>query len=137
MKLFTQYMQLVALYAFHVGRTSTQYIESLQADGLLGSHFAVPGTPGNFDYVIVGGGTAGLTLARRLAANSANTVAVIEAGSFAELDNGNHSQVPSYAQFGVGSSPRTINPLVDWMIYTTPQRVGRWSECPPKTIFCD
>ncbi|GAA5847460.1 hypothetical protein JCM5353_005428 [Sporobolomyces roseus] len=34
-----------------------------------------------FDYVIVGGGTAGLVIANRLTANSSITVAVIEAGS--------------------------------------------------------
>ena len=34
------------------------------------------------DYIVVGGGTAGLTIANRLAEN--NTVAVIEAGGFYE-----------------------------------------------------
>lgn len=34
----------------------------------------------SFDYVIVGGGTAGLVLANRLSANSSISVAVIEAG---------------------------------------------------------
>lgn len=50
-----------------------------------------------YDYVIVGGGTAGLVLARRLAANFSLTVAVIEAGGFYELDNGNFSEIPAFA----------------------------------------
>lgn len=126
--LFLKYLKLVSvLYLHSAGLSSAQFVENLQAEGLLGSHFGIPGTPGKYDYVIVGGGTAGLTLARRLAANASNTVAVIEAGSFAELDNGNHSQVPSYAGYGVGSSPSSINPLVDWMIYTTPQRASSCS----------
>jgi len=41
----------------------------------------------------VTGGTAGLTIATRLAEGNA-TVAVIEAGSFYQLTNGNLSQVP-------------------------------------------
>lgn len=43
-----------------------------------GSH--TPGTNASFDYVIVGGGTAGLTLATRLAQNGSFSVAVVEAG---------------------------------------------------------
>lgn len=34
----------------------------------------------NFDYIIVGGGTAGLVLAARLTENSNTTVCVLEAG---------------------------------------------------------
>lgn len=36
--------------------------EVLRAQGLLGSHFGIPGLNASFDYVILGGGTAGLTL---------------------------------------------------------------------------
>lgn len=36
--------------------------EELRAQGLLGSHFGIPGLNASFDYVILGGGTAGLTL---------------------------------------------------------------------------
>jgi choline dehydrogenase len=35
-----------------------------------------------FDYVIVGGGTAGLTLAARLSEDSSTSVAVVEAGTY-------------------------------------------------------
>ena len=71
--------------------------EQLQATQLLGSHFGVPGIPATYDYVIVGGGTAGLVMARRLAANSSFTVAVVEAGGFYEFDNGNFSEIPAFA----------------------------------------
>ena len=97
--------------------------EALQATGLLGAHFGVPGLPGAFDYVIVGGGTAGLTVARRLAANTSNTVAVIEAGGFYEFDNGNLTEIPADAGYFVGSAPAEKNPLIDWEQYTEPQVV--------------
>ncbi|KAL8765572.1 MAG: hypothetical protein Q9209_007403 [Squamulea sp. 1 TL-2023] len=93
--------------------------ESISATGLLGSHFGIPGRPAVYDYVIVGGGTAGLTVARRLAQNS--SVAVIEAGDFYEFSNGNLSEVPAYASFFTGSDPEQKNPLLDWYQYTEPQ----------------
>ncbi|KAI4115737.1 MAG: hypothetical protein LQ338_007817, partial [Usnochroma carphineum] len=40
-----------------------------------------------FDYVVVGGGTAGLTSAARLAEGSSHSIAVIEAGGLYEQDN--------------------------------------------------
>ena len=73
------------------------FSEDLYATQLIGSHFGIPDIPLTYDYVIVGGGTAGLVMARRLAANSTVTVAVIEAGGFYELDNGNFSEIPGYA----------------------------------------
>ena len=47
-----------------------------------GSSFGIAGQNASFDYVIVGGGTAGNTLAYRLAADGRFSVAVVEAGSF-------------------------------------------------------
>ncbi|KAH8427157.1 GMC family oxidoreductase [Aspergillus melleus] len=91
------------------------------ASPLFGSSFGVPGVNATYDYVVVGGGMAGLTLATRLVQQSAGTVAVIEAGSFYEISNGNLSQVPAYT--GAYSS-RELNdwhPLIDWGYKTTPQ----------------
>lgn len=93
--------------------------DTLESQGLLGTHFGQVAIPASFDYVIVGGGTAGLTLARRLA--ESNTVAVIEAGSLYELDNGNLTQIPADASYYLGKDPTIQNPLIDWSQRTTPQ----------------
>ncbi|KAL8676494.1 MAG: hypothetical protein Q9186_006989 [Xanthomendoza sp. 1 TL-2023] len=78
------------------------------------------GKDDSFDYVVVGGGTAGLTLATRLAQGSTFSVAVIEAGGFYEQDNGNLSVVPGYCTFFSGTDPADVNPLVDWGFVTQP-----------------
>ncbi|SLM40204.1 Glucose-methanol-choline oxidoreductase, N-terminal [Lasallia pustulata] len=88
---------------------------------LIGSSFGVLGRDATFDYVVVGGGTAGLTVAERLAEDPAISVAVIEAGSFYEIDNGNYSQIPVDDAFYAGSSSSQIQPLIDWGIVTEPQ----------------
>lgn len=98
--------------------------DSITAEQLLGSHFGIPGIPVTYDYVILGGGTAGLTLARRLAADARYTVAVVNAGDFAEFANGNFSQVPALASMFGGSNPFLKNPLLDFDQYTTPQQVS-------------
>ncbi|KAL8969550.1 MAG: hypothetical protein Q9197_004271 [Variospora fuerteventurae] len=78
------------------------------------------GRDDTFDYVVVGGGTAGLALASRLAEDFSRTVAVIEAGGFYEQDNGNISIVPAYCTIGAGTDPADFNPLVDWGFVTQP-----------------
>ena len=88
-----------------------------------GYAFGIPGKNASFDYVIVGGGTAGLTLATRLAANPSISIAVIEAGGFYEADVGNTSIVPGYDALYTGRFPSDTNPLIDWGFTTTPQTV--------------
>ncbi|KAF2791692.1 GMC oxidoreductase [Melanomma pulvis-pyrius CBS 109.77] len=83
-----------------------------------------PGTPGNavYDYVVIGGGTAGLAIASRLSAFA--SVAVVEAGGLYEQDNGNQSVVPYYGLvmpvLGVAED-YPPNSLIDWDLLSTPQ----------------
>ncbi|KAL8935222.1 MAG: hypothetical protein Q9216_005532 [Gyalolechia sp. 2 TL-2023] len=82
--------------------------------------FGLPGINATFDYVVVGGGTAGLTVASRLAADPSISVAVIEAGGFYE-DIGNTSVVPGYCTLYAGTDPADTNPAIDWNFLTVPQ----------------
>jgi hypothetical protein len=76
-----------------------------------------------FEYVVVGGGTAGLTIASRLAQGN-RSVAVIEAGGFYQEDIGDLATVPAFAVYGAGASPDDIEPSVDWGFVSTPQAVS-------------
>ena len=96
----------------------------IRSRSLLGSSFGVPGANATFEYVVVGGGTAGLTLATRLSEQQSGRVAVIEAGGFYEISNGNISQVPASDGVFAGTSKDDWQPLVDWGYVTTPQAVG-------------
>ncbi|KAF7791621.1 hypothetical protein EIP86_002639 [Pleurotus ostreatoroseus] len=67
--------------------------------------------PDAFDYIVIGGGAAGLVLAERLSRDPNITVAVLEAGYLAESDM---TLVPEvYASF-IGTS-------IDWGFSTVPQ----------------
>jgi choline dehydrogenase len=74
-----------------------------------------------FDYVIIGGGTAGLVLANRLSEDSSIQVAVIEAGTFYQISNPLLSSTPAGDVIWAGASPLDTNPLVDWNFITVPQ----------------
>lgn len=117
---FSAFSFVLCCFNLFVVRCAT---ETLTAQDLLGSSFGVPDLPTTptFDYVIAGGGTGGLALARRLSQN--NSVAVVEAGSFYEFSNGNLSTVPATAFYFLGSDPQNVNPLEDWLQYITPQAV--------------
>ncbi|KAK8102376.1 gmc oxidoreductase protein [Apiospora sp. TS-2023a] len=100
---------------------------NIRARQLLGTSFGVPGDDRAFDYVVVGGGTAGLTIATRLVEQKAGTVAVVEAGTFYELSNGNLSQVPATDGAFTGKAADDWQPMIDWGYQTTPQ-VGALNE---------
>ena len=114
---------LLAIWLSFCTSIAALLLDSLSAQSLLGSHFGIPFFNATFDYVVIGGGTAGLTIATRLAENTSNVVAVIEAGGFSEFDNGNLTAVPSYSGYWIGTSPDERNPLIDWEIYTEPMVV--------------
>ena len=120
---------LTALLGLFHSAHSAPYSESITGQNLIGSHFGLKGFNASFDYVVVGAGTAGLTMATRLAESGRYSIAVIEAGDFYEVDNGNLSSIPGDAAYYVGSDPQERNPLIDWEIYTEPQPVSRDHQC--------
>ena len=64
---------------------------------------------GDFDYIVVGAGSAGCVLANRLSADPRNRVLVLEAGG---RDNWIWFHVPAGYLFAIG------NPRADWMFQT-------------------
>ncbi len=74
----------------------------------------VNGTIGNntFDYVVVGGGTAGIPVGTRLA-EAGYKVAIVEAGIFYEESEPVISETPAFDFVG--------NPLNDWGFEVEPQ----------------
>jgi choline dehydrogenase-like flavoprotein len=67
---------------------------------------------GEFDYVVVGAGSAGCVLANRLSADPRNRVLVLEAGG---RDNWIWFHIPVGYLFAIG------NPRSDWMFKTEPE----------------
>ena len=67
---------------------------------------------GEFDYIVVGAGSAGCVLANRLSADPNNRVLVLEAGGG---DNWIWFHIPVGYLFAIG------NPRSDWMFKTAPQ----------------
>jgi choline dehydrogenase-like flavoprotein len=67
---------------------------------------------GNFDYIVVGAGTAGCIVANRLSADPKNRVLILEAGG---NDNWIWFHIPVGYLFAIG------NPRSDWMFRTEPE----------------
>src|ERR1041384_5760579 len=67
---------------------------------------------GEYDYIIVGAGSAGCVLANRLSADPSNRVLVLEAGG---RDNWIWFHIPVGYLFAIG------NPRSDWMFRTEPE----------------
>jgi choline dehydrogenase len=85
--------------------------------------YAIPYFPATYDYIVIGGGTSGLAIASRLAANSSISVAVVEAGGIYEVDDRTEI-IPGFAGLqATGSWANDTNPLIDWDFVTTSQPV--------------
>lgn len=102
---------------------SRHVISWLGVQALLAPNILAHPASNVFDYVVVGGGNAGLTVASRLSEDPAVRVAVIEAGGFYEIATGNQSQIPANDVLYNGKAANDTNPLVDWGFLTTPQAV--------------
>ncbi|RAL67416.1 hypothetical protein DID88_008171 [Monilinia fructigena] len=72
----------------------------IKARALLGNSFGVPGRNATYDYIVVGGGNAGLTIATRLAEAEA---------------------VPATDGIFAGKGANDWQPQIDWGYQTTPQ----------------
>ncbi|KAE8168081.1 hypothetical protein BDV40DRAFT_295198 [Aspergillus tamarii] len=79
---------------------------------LCGSKEGIPGVDASFDYVVVGGGNAGVTLAARLAEQSFS-VALVEAGGFYEIKYP-LANAPGAVAIGIGTDPMAIRTPIDW-----------------------
>lgn len=77
-----------------------------------------------YDYVIVGGGTAGLTLAYRLSEDPSISVGVVEPGTTYKLSNPIVSDTPLTGALFAGSDLFDTNPFVDWNLKTEPLEGG-------------
>lgn len=90
---------MVLLFSLASGRL----LEKKQSNDINNTHF---------DYIILGGGTAGLVVASRLSEDPRVTVAVLEAGDFER----NNPNVTNTTQLGLASKTR-----VDWQYESAPQ----------------
>ncbi|QDS75323.1 hypothetical protein FKW77_001781 [Venturia effusa] len=97
-------------------------LQSAAALQLFENSFGIPGVNASYDYIVIGGGTAGNTIAARLAQNSSISVAIIEAGGFYQIENGNGSVIPGLSRLqSVSADVNDTQPLIDWGFATTPQ----------------
>ncbi|THY78023.1 alcohol oxidase [Aureobasidium pullulans] len=113
------------LVASTLASAAPVFTQVLSNGRLTGSSFGLPGANATYDYVIVGGGLAGSVIATRPSEQLPNqTIAVIEAGSFAELSNTNWSQIPYYSEQFAGADVDDWQPLIDWGLATLPQAGG-------------
>jgi choline dehydrogenase len=78
----------------------------------------IPGIDTTFDYIVVGGGTGGLTIAKRLAEDPLATVAVIEAGTLYQVAEPLIAETPGSDAFFVGT--KETDPTVDWGFFSAP-----------------
>ncbi|GME62638.1 Glucose-methanol-choline oxidoreductase [Neofusicoccum parvum] len=89
-------------------------------DTALGALGGAVGITATYDYVVVGGGTAGNTIGVRLV-EAGYSVAIIEAGGYYQVGKPLLTTSPAGDVFNIGMSMSDALPLVDWMFETQPQ----------------
>ena len=70
--------------------------------------------PDEFDFIVVGGGSAGAVIASRLSEDPACRVALIEAGE----------RPPEIAALPIAPPAMQLNPATDWMFTADPGKAG-------------
>lgn len=97
---------------------------TLQGDGFVDTTFGalqgVLGEDQEFDYIVVGGGTAGNGVGVRLA-EAGHSVAIVEAGGFYEAEKPVLGSTPGGSFLGIGSSSLDSFVTVDWGFQTEAQ----------------
>ncbi|KAI0194222.1 hypothetical protein F4808DRAFT_474846 [Astrocystis sublimbata] len=115
------HLSLLAATALSTISTAAAIPHDSSLTGVLGSSFGIPGQDYEFDYIVVGGGTAGLAVASRLSQQHTLRIGVIEAGSFYETTNGNLSEIPAFDNWFSGKDVNNWQPNIDWGFITEPQ----------------
>jgi choline dehydrogenase len=70
--------------------------------------------PETFDFIVLGGGSAGAVIASRLSEDPTCRVALIEAGD----------RPPEVSSIPVATATMQLNPAVDWMYTADPGKAG-------------
>ncbi|KAL2850297.1 hypothetical protein BJY01DRAFT_132341 [Aspergillus pseudoustus] len=86
------------------------------------------GIDATYDYVIIGGGTSGLTIAARLAEDPEVSVAVIEAGGYYEIEGGPPSVIPGLAGIANTGTDANDTSKIDWNFIAEPLSEGNGRE---------
>ena len=75
----------------------------------------------SFDYIVVGGGTAGLVMAVRLSEDAKLSVAVVEAGTYYQVSGPFLTSTPGGDVTLAGADQTILSSGVDWNFQTTSQ----------------
>ncbi|KAI9618178.1 hypothetical protein H4Q26_012526 [Puccinia striiformis f. sp. tritici PST-130] len=110
-QIYQQRIIIIDFICFHHARS---WLENLQSpfSGSFSPQIPTAATPDIFDYIVVGGGTAGMAVASRLSEDPALTVLVLEAGGTGANNTG--IGIP-----GLAGSTRGTE--IDWKYSTVPQ----------------